>query len=210
MSQSALFFTFFDFFTLIVGVLIGITVHEAAHALTASLLGDPTAKWEGRISLNPLRHLDPMGTLSLFIFHLGWGKPVPYNPNNFKYPTRDAILTALAGPFANLCTALLGILLLKYIIPAETVLSQMISGITIINLSLMVFNLLPIPPLDGSKLLLIIFRFEQFKNLTQLAYIPSVIFIVLIGIETILHIPIFTPYIGQAVSAILFFLYHIS
>lgn len=210
MSQSTFIFAFFDFFTLIIGILIGITVHEAAHALTASLLGDPTAKWEGRVSLNPLKHLDLMGTLSLFIFHLGWGKPVPYNPNNFKYPVRDAILTALAGPFANLCIALIGILSLKYLVPANTILSQIISGITIINLSLMVFNLLPIPPLDGSKLLLILFRFEQFKNLATYAYIPSVVFIVLIGIETILHIPIFTPYIGQAVSAILFFLYHIS
>lgn len=210
MNQTPFFFYAIEFFTLIGGILLGITVHEAAHALVANLLGDPTAKWEGRISLNPLRHLDPIGTLSLLILHMGWGKPVPYDPRNFSHPTRDAILTALAGPFANLLTAMILIVPLKHFIPEGSILAGVCSGFIVINISLLVFNLLPIPPLDGSKLLLIVFAHERLKNLAQYSYIPSVIFIVLIGLENVFHLPILSTFLSPITSAIFFFLYQIS
>lgn len=134
----------------LIALLVGITVHEFAHAWTAQLLGDPTAKYQGRVSLNPLAHLDPLGTILLFVAGFGWGKPVPVNPQYFERPALDELLVALAGPASNFLTALVLALLLR-LIPSAPVAEVMILVIHI-NLYLMVFNLVPIPPLDGSKI----------------------------------------------------------
>src|SRR3989338_9539567 len=98
--------------TFIIAVLIGLSVHEAAHGYIAYKLGDPTAKMDNRISLNPLAHLDPVGTLMFFLIGFGWAKPVPIDPRFFRKPKRDSMLTALAGPAANLITAFICFLLL--------------------------------------------------------------------------------------------------
>ncbi|MBU3935605.1 site-2 protease family protein, partial [Patescibacteria group bacterium] len=90
---------------LILGLIIAITIHEFSHAFTADQLGDPTPRSLGRLSLNPLVHLDPLGTLMLFIAHFGWGKPIPIDPYNFKNPKRDELLVALSGPASNLILA---------------------------------------------------------------------------------------------------------
>lgn len=143
----------------IVAILITLTVHETAHALTAYYLGDPTARNEGRISLNPVRHLDLYGSL-IFLFTLligrpiGWGKPVPVNPRNFRFPVRDNALTALAGPLSNFVMALLLAIPLKYLRDiAPDMLLQFLRVLFDVNVLLGIFNLFPFPPLDGSKII---------------------------------------------------------
>ena len=141
-----------NFVYLIIALAVCISVHEAAHAWTAYRLGDPTAKLEGRVSLNPMRHLDLMGTLMIFLVHFGWGKPTPFNPRNLKHPRRDSALIALAGPISNLLTGLIIIVTLKYIPFSPPVLGAM-EAIYSLSIALFLFNLIPIAPLDGSKLL---------------------------------------------------------
>jgi len=135
---------------LLPGLVLGLTVHEASHALTAKWLGDGLSQRMGRISLNPLRHLSLWGTLALFVLGFGWGKPVPVNIYNFKRPKLDYLICSLAGPVSNvfLCVILLGVLYLK---PGWWV-EMVIAPMFLINAILAVVNLLPIPPLDGSKI----------------------------------------------------------
>lgn len=142
-----------DSIYLLIALLVCIPVHEAAHAWTAWKLGDPTAKMEGRVSLNPMRHLDLLGTLMIFIAHFGWGKPTPYNYHNLKHPRRDSALIAIAGPISNLFTAFLIAILIKYISVMPIFLFRILGTIFDLSIILFLFNLLPIAPLDGSKLL---------------------------------------------------------
>lgn len=139
----------------LLALVIILTVHEAAHAWVANRLGDPTALRAGRVSLNPMRHLSLLGTIMLFIAGIGWGKPVPVNPRNFKNPLRDQALTAFAGPAANLVMAVLAAIPLSYM-PAVASLDWVFflcEAILNLSLVLFVFNMLPVPPLDGSKFL---------------------------------------------------------
>jgi Zn-dependent protease len=134
-------------------VLFAITVHEYAHARTALALGDPTAKMAGRITFNPVSHLDPIGAICLYLFQFGWAKPVPVNPRYFRNPRMGNLWVSLAGPLANFGTALLaGILIRYFLFPSELYLRILLSMI-ILNLALGLFNLLPFPPLDGSHVL---------------------------------------------------------
>lgn len=138
---------------LVIALAVCISVHEAAHAWTAYKLGDPTAKAAGRVSLNPLRHLDPLGTIMIFIAHFGWGKPVPFNYYNLKHPRRDAALISIAGPLSNLLTAFLIAILLKYVTSLPSVAFEILRAIYSLSIVLFLFNLIPIAPLDGSKLI---------------------------------------------------------
>lgn len=139
---------------MIIALLIVITIHECAHAWVANLLGDPTAKLAGRISLNPIRHLDPIGTLMMVFVHIGWGKPVPVNPRYFNNPKRDNALTALAGPASNLLLALTLALPLKYLLSVMPFqVSYFMSVLLDMSILLFAFNMLPFPPLDGSKII---------------------------------------------------------
>jgi len=147
-------------------LLLALTLHEYAHGFVAYQLGDPTAKNAGRLTLNPLSHLDPIGTLAFFFIKIGWAKPVPVNPVYFRNPRRDMLWVALAGPMTNLVLAVFSAILLRIIIFAATYLpaSQLLQSVLIpfswmlvasvwINLVLCIFNFLPIPPLDGSRIL---------------------------------------------------------
>ena len=132
----------------ITGFLIALSVHEAAHAAAADYLGDPTAKFEGRVSLNPLRHLDPVGTIFLFFAGFGWGKPVPVNSHNFANPRTGEILTSLAGPLANFTVAL-ALAIPHNVLEVGSTAFLFVQIVMFVNIVIMVFNLLPIPPLDG-------------------------------------------------------------
>lgn len=136
-------------------LIITLTIHEFAHAFVADKLGDPTARLQGRLSLNPKVHLDPVGTLMLVLFGFGWGKPVMFDPYNLKNPRRDAALISLAGPASNIALALILSFLVRLIGNPFSSLAFLTSILTLIifyNLLLAFFNLIPIHPLDGGKI----------------------------------------------------------
>ena len=132
-------------------LIVAVTVHEFSHALVADRLGDPTPRSQGRLSLNPLVHLDPLGTLSLFLIGFGWGKPVEFYPPNLKSPRRDAALISIAGPISNILVAtVLSVIGRTLLDPG---ISTFLLPFIYINVILAVFNLVPIGPLDGQKIL---------------------------------------------------------
>jgi Zn-dependent protease len=148
-------------------LLFALTFHEFAHGFAAYRLGDPTAKDAGRLTLNPLKHLDPLGTIAFFFIKFGWAKPVPVNPSYFQNPKKDMLWVALAGPVTNLALAVISAMLtrglwmlataLPYSAAAEAILvplNSMLIASVWINLVLCIFNFLPIPPLDGSRILM--------------------------------------------------------
>jgi Zn-dependent protease len=141
-----------EFLALIASLVIVITIHEFSHAWTANYLGDPTARLAGRITLNPLKHLDPLGTIMMFLIRIGWGKPVPVNTGNFRNPRKDEAITALAGPLSNLLLAVAVMIPIKYfdqfLLPEVAMFLNYLLDVSII---LFAFNMLPFPPLDGSK-----------------------------------------------------------
>lgn len=151
-------------------IIIAITVHEFSHALAAERLGDNTAKNLGRLTLNPMSHIHPMGFVLLLLVGFGWGNPVPYDERNLKKPKRDALLIGLAGPFSNLILAILGIVIMvilsKYGLTPNSLLAIFLGFLVQFNIILMIFNLLPIPPLDGSKLLFAIIP-DKYHHLQQ-------------------------------------------
>ncbi len=136
---------------LLPALLIAITVHEFAHAFVADRLGDPTPELQGRLSLNPLRHLDPIGTVMLLFFRFGWGKPVQFDPYNLRHPRRDAAVISLAGPAINLIFAAVLSVIMK--LSGLQILNLIFVPLILLNVNLAIFNLLPVPPLDGSKIL---------------------------------------------------------
>jgi Zn-dependent protease len=140
-------------------LVIAITIHEFAHSFVADKLGDPTPRAYGRLSLNPLRHLDPLGILALIFFRIGWGKPVPVDSSNFRNPKRDEILVSISGPLSNFLLALLSSFALKYI--SGYTLIALLSSFIQLNIFLGIFNLLPIFPLDGSKIFLNLLPIEK-------------------------------------------------
>jgi len=144
------------FLAVTVALLVAITVHEFAHAWTAVRLGDPTPRLQKRLTLNPLAHLDLMGTVMLFLIGFGWGKPVQFDPYNLENPRRDAAIISIAGPISNLIMAsLFSIILRVSLMPFSPIgfLSGIIPPFIILNIVLAVFNLVPVHPLDGGKIL---------------------------------------------------------
>ena len=142
-------------------VLLSLTVHEAAHAWTAERLGDPTARLLGRVSLNPLAHIDPIGTLLLPALAalsglpiIGWAKPVPVNTSRLRHPRRDFMIVAAAGPLSNLAQAVIGAVLFRLLAGSGSpVVAEVLLDVMRINVLLAFFNLIPIPPLDGGNVL---------------------------------------------------------
>ena len=139
------------FIAISVSLIIAITIHEYSHAFVADHFGDPTPRAHGRLSLNPLRHLDPLGTIMLLILHFGWGKPVPIDPYNLS--KKEENFVAVAGVTSNLILAVISGLIVR-LFPLDQLVQYFLQIFVSINISLAVFNLLPVPPLDGSKLFL--------------------------------------------------------
>ncbi|HEX6989900.1 MAG TPA: site-2 protease family protein [Bacillota bacterium] len=141
----------------LIGLVLAFTFHEWAHAKSADVMGDPTPRSMGRLTLNPLAHVDPIGLLLLFLAGFGWAKPVPVNPYNFADPRRGMVLVAAAGPLSNVVLAYLTLVLLRVpgfaAVAGGTLVGPALEAFYQFNLVLAVFNLLPIPPLDGSKIL---------------------------------------------------------
>ncbi|MFA6421261.1 MAG: site-2 protease family protein [Patescibacteria group bacterium] len=135
------------FFIALIVLVCSIGVHEFAHALVADKLGDPTPRAKGRLTLNPLAHVDMVGMMFILFWGFGWGKPVPYDPFNLRKPSRDAALIALAGPVARLLFALLGAILLRMI--PNAFIQTVAAYVILLNVTLGIFNLVPLSPLDG-------------------------------------------------------------
>ncbi|MBC8525257.1 MAG: site-2 protease family protein [Candidatus Cloacimonetes bacterium] len=148
----------YQVFILIFPILYALTVHEFSHGYVAYRLGDDTAKRAGRLTLNPIKHLDPLGTIMLFIAHIGWARPVPINPYNFRNIKRDTAYVALAGPAANFISAVIFSLIFNFLnstfnASLNNIFMIIVFYTIFINVALGLFNLIPFPPLDGSKIL---------------------------------------------------------
>lgn len=183
-GTSSLIRSLFQYIFLVPIILLSLTVHEYSHAMMADFLGDPTPRRMGRLSLNPLRHLDITGTLLLFFAGFGWAKPVLVDPTNFRIPKRAMVSVALAGPLSNVVLAILGAAgykLLAMSLPTLTpgaltviMLATMLQTLMVINISLALFNLLPFPPLDGSRIVAFFmparysWRYRQFEQIAPM------------------------------------------
>lgn len=157
------------FIAWVVAILSALSFHEFSHALMGDFLGDRTARRSGRLTLNPLAHIDPLGFMLLILVGFGWGKPVPFDPFELRYPKWGPTLVAFAGPLANLFLAALSGLALKILnavaaFPIDNFLIQFLHLMLFINVILMTFNLIPIPPLDGSKFLLSLLAAPRFAR----------------------------------------------
>lgn len=201
------------------GILFGLTIHEFAHAWMANKMGDPTARLAGRLTLNPLVHLDPVGTILLFIAHFGWAKPVPINAANFREPRKGIILTSAAGAGANIICALIFGIIIRMAFPVNEWAQQAFfssswvmpsMAIRIIfmllvygmffNLILAVFNLLPIPPLDGAHILFGMLPADKAAKLSWLYRYGPMILIGLIVIGMMTGVSVFAYIIIPPVS----------
>ena len=199
-----------EFLFIIPCVLIALSVHEVSHGWMAYKLGDPTAKNMGRLTLNPLKHLDPIGTLCMIFFHFGWARPVPINTRYFKNNKRDTALTAAAGPISNFIMAFAGVLFFQIFAvifahhPAQSEFAvHLQSGVLtlfytfhILNLSLGLFNLIPVPPLDGSRIFLVWLPPKYYFGVMQYERYIQIALLILLWTE-LLTLPL-----GKAVNAI--------
>jgi len=185
---------------LLPAVLIAATCHEFAHALVADRLGDPTARQLGRLSLNPLVHVDPLGTLFFVLFSFGWARPVPVNPRNFANPRLGMLVVALAGPLANIVLAFAVGVLVKTQGLTGTLWGDLASMLVLINIVLAVFNLIPIPPLDGSRILEGLLPSDQALAYARIQPYGTVVILVLL----------YTGVVGQVMSPAVRWLYGVS
>ena len=190
------------------GLILALTVHEFSHAKMSDKLGDPTPEREGRLTLNPLKHMDLMGTVCLLFAGFGWGKPVRIDPTYYRNPAKDSMKVALAGPVSNFILAFILIFIyafLYYLVPQGKLINLLLLLISLavqINLSLGVFNLLPFPPLDGSKIFGYFLKGKAKAFLWNLEKYSWIILIVLFA--TRLPSLIITPVVSAILNGMLF------
>ena len=171
----------------LIPALVCITLHELSHGYTAYLLGDDTAKSRGRLTLNPIKHMDVMGLLMMLVFHVGWAKPVPVNMYKFKNPKRGMALTALAGPMSNLVIAVVFMFVsgLLYIPLYSSSVGYFFLGMlqltAYISVGLGLFNLIPIPPLDGSKVLFSLMSDDKYYKLMRYERYGGILMLILVA-----------------------------
>ncbi len=211
-------FNLYDFVIFAVVLLFSLTIHELSHGLAAYFLGDTTAKYDGRLSLNPLKHIDPIGMICMIIFKFGWAKPVMVNPRNFKNPKLGMALTAVMGPLSNFFLSFI-FLLIFYPINIKMYLGPQVPAYVYdfiwqmfyFNLTLGIFNMLPIAPLDGSKVLFAFLPDNLYIKLTSGGRYGFAILAVLIwtGLLSKILLPIISfvsGIMGYVVNRIYFFL----
>ena len=194
-----------------VAVLLALTIHEVSHGYMAYLCGDKTAKAMGRLSFNPLRHIDPVGAICLLLFRFGWAKPVMVNPMYFRKPKRDMILVSLAGPLSNFIMAFVSLLVFKILLITGLIPPGFLGGYLLtflylfldMNIGLCVFNLLPIPPLDGSKIFLPLLPSRLYYDIMRYEHLGWLILVAALALGVL------DPIIGTAgkwLEQLLFFL----
>ena len=186
-------------------IFIAITVHEYAHGYAALKMGDPTAKLSGRLSMNPLAHMDIVGALSMLIFGFGWAKPVPINPNNFKNHKKGTVIVSLAGPISNLFLAFLGSVLYgifrrigfgKFSSQFSEIFYGLLAQLILLNVCFGIFNLVPFPPLDGAK---IVGAFLPYKTYFKIMQYERYAFPILI---VLMYLGIFDKILGVLITPI--------
>ncbi len=189
-------------FTIIV-LIFSAVVHEVSHGFVAEKLGDPTARLAGRLTLNPLKHLDPFGSVLLPIllyfasggaFVFGWAKPVPYNPFNLKNPEREAALIAAAGPITNITIALILSVLYRTLFNSMSITGELILVIIQINILLGIFNIVPLPPLDGAKVAVALMP-DRWGNVKRFFYEQNTYGWILLGVFIFIGMPVISPVI---------------
>ena len=189
-------------------ILFALSFHEYAHGWMANRLGDPTAKNAGRLTLNPLAHLDPLGTLMIVIVHFGWAKPVPVNPFNLADPKKDMLKIALAGPVSNVLMAAATGMLIRLMQGMGMRVDSSFLGffqymlyfLVMINLVLAIFNMIPIPPLDGSKILFGLLPAEYEESFIRYESKGPILLLGLVIVNNFLGIPIFSTIISPFVT----------
>ena len=189
-------------------ILFALSFHEYAHGWMANRLGDPTAKNEGRLTLNPLAHLDPLGTLMIVILHFGWAKPVPVNPYNLADPKKDMLKIALAGPVSNVLMAAATGMLIRLMqgmgmrVDGSFLgfFQYMLYFLVMINLVLAIFNMIPVPPLDGSKILFGLLPTEYEESFIRYENKGPIILLGLVIVNNFFGIPIFSALISPFVT----------
>lgn len=187
-----------------VSVIVALVLHEFAHGYVSYHLGDPTPKVQGRLSMNPLVHLDPFGTICLFMFGFGWAKPVQINTEYYKEKKKGIVLVSLAGPFMNFILAILGVILLKVtLLTSFDGVTSLLYVFVSINLGLGLFNLIPIPPLDGSKVLYSILPTDLYFKYMRYEQYGMFLLIIL------LWFGVLTPFLQVMFSSVSGFLFYI-
>lgn len=208
--------------TYIISILIAISIHEWAHAYTAHRLGDDTARYAGRMTINPIAHLDLMGAMFFLFVGFGWAKPVPVDPRALRHPKRDTAIVSLAGPFSNLVLAVVAFVGILLLVPEHMTLSlwgllelssrgdvlralllQILGSSLFVNLALMAFNLLPIAPLDGSKIVGAFIPWQYEREYEQFLHYGPVILLFLIIFESFLPIPLISSWVHGIMDFVL-------
>ena len=206
--------------TYIISILIAIAVHEWAHAIVANRFGDPTGEREGRLTLNPIAHLDLIGALMFLFVGFGWAKPVPVNPGYFRHPKRDMAIVALAGPFSNLVLAFIAFIGLTVLTgtqsmsimdllspdadnPAMSIVAQILGSSLFVNLGLMAFNLFPVPPLDGGNILRMFVPYHMEDQYDAFMRVGPFILLGLIFFESFLPFPLLSGWVHGIMGAVL-------
>jgi Zn-dependent protease len=204
----------------LIAILLSLSVHESAHGFVADKCGDPTAKNFGRITLNPIKHIDPFGFVCMMIAGFGWAKPVPVNSRNFNKPRRDMALVALAGPVSNLLVATIFVaiwrftyfplaqMILRYSAAGDTFMYMLASSIRqfiiimiTMNVTLAIFNLIPVPPLDGSKILYTLLTPKVYYKIAP--YEKYVYIVMIILLVTDIITPVISFISGHVVNVLL-------